>query len=110
MEFGHLRDVEQTYREHFHDALEIAGILFAGAFASIIHAIDPDLMQNTASEKARQVIRIVDAKHRRARKPKKKTKVKIVSELSKKLLEDVKEENEIQIIVVKEDFSKLDIA
>lgn len=45
----HPAKVDETFLEHMAFALKFAGLLFAAAFAALIHAIIPCLFERTAS-------------------------------------------------------------
>ncbi|AXI46609.1 hypothetical protein C1J03_11620 [Sulfitobacter sp. SK012] len=45
----HPAQVEETFLEHMAFALKFAGLLFAAAFAALIHAVIPCLFEKTAS-------------------------------------------------------------
>jgi hypothetical protein len=39
---GHLKDIDETYFEHFRHAFEIGSVLLLSSFAQIFHSIVPD--------------------------------------------------------------------
>ena len=45
----HPSSVNETFLQHMAFALKFAGLLFAAAFAALVHAIVPCLFQKTAS-------------------------------------------------------------
>jgi len=46
---AHPASVNETYFEHFQFALSFAALLFAAAFAALVHALLPFLFERTAS-------------------------------------------------------------
>ncbi len=46
---AHPASVDETYLEHFAFALRFSGLLFAAAFAALVHAFLPFLFEKTAS-------------------------------------------------------------
>lgn len=52
---AHPASVEETYFEHFQFALKFSALLFAAAFAALIHALLPFLFERTASALIRRL-------------------------------------------------------
>ncbi|MFY0692074.1 MAG: hypothetical protein JXR14_09170 [Paracoccaceae bacterium] len=61
---AHPGSVEETYGEHFRFALGFSALLFAAAFAALVHAILPFLFEKTAS---RLIAQLYERTHNRGR-------------------------------------------
>jgi len=47
---GHLRDIDETYMEHFRHAIEIGAILLFSSVAQIVHAVCPNFAPPLGSD------------------------------------------------------------
>ncbi len=52
---AHPASVDETYYEHFLFAMKFSALLFAAAFAALVHAVLPFLFENTASNMIRHL-------------------------------------------------------
>ena len=51
----HLIDTNETYAQHFNAALKIGFIMIFGGFQAIIHAIIPEILKKSASNKIKKL-------------------------------------------------------
>ena len=62
--FNHLDDVKESYFKHFKDAMNISCSLFIGSIQVFIHAFYPDIFTSSASNRCRDIIKLVDNKNK----------------------------------------------
>jgi len=60
--FSHLSQNNENYFSHMKSALKISLIMLTGSIQALIHAIYPDVFTNSASNKCRMIVKIVDDK------------------------------------------------
>ena len=59
---GHLKDIGETYWQHFKFAMSLAFLLFKAGFAVFVHAIVPSLFVTTASETLKEINFILESR------------------------------------------------
>lgn len=60
IESKHLKEVNETYKEHMFNALWISWKLFLAGGACFIHAFVPDWFIHTASNECKNIINLVN--------------------------------------------------
>jgi len=63
--FEHLEEIKEGYFKHGLSALYISYKMFVGSAMALIHAIYPDLFKSNASEICREIVIMVDSKHKK---------------------------------------------
>lgn len=63
---GHLKDIDETYYEHFRHAWEIASVLLLSSFAQFIHSVFPDFTPPFGSD-VDSLISFLDSKRSKNR-------------------------------------------
>jgi len=58
---GHLKDINETYFEHFRHAFEIGSILFLASFVQFLHSVFPNICAPLGSD-ARSLIEFLESK------------------------------------------------
>lgn len=62
LEFNHLKEVNQSYKEHAKDALKISKDLFLTSLKLVVHAIYPDVFTDDASNTCKDIIQMTNNK------------------------------------------------
>lgn len=62
LEFNHLKEVNQSYKEHAKDALKISKDLFLTSLKLVVHAIYPDVFTNDASNICNDIVKMTNKK------------------------------------------------
>jgi hypothetical protein len=62
MDFIHLKNVNQTYIEHFYDAMNFSFMSLRASFYFFIHAIWPDLFLTNGSKQIEKLHNIILSK------------------------------------------------
>jgi hypothetical protein len=62
LEFNHLKEVNQSYKEHAKDALKISKDLFLTSLKLVVHAIYPDVFTDDASNTCKDIIQMANNK------------------------------------------------
>ena len=60
---GHLKDVNETYGEHFKFAMKLTFLLFKAGFAALIHAVIPVLFLSTASDTIKEINFLLESRN-----------------------------------------------
>ena len=58
---GHLKDVNETYLEHFRQAFEIGSVLFLASFGQFAHSLAPNFCPPLGSD-VRSLIEFLESK------------------------------------------------
>ena len=58
---GHLKDINETYLEHFRHAFEIGSVLLLSSFSQLFHSIIPDFHPPYGSD-VESLIRFLESK------------------------------------------------
>jgi hypothetical protein len=62
LEFNHLKEVNQSYKEHAKDALKISKDLFVVSLKLVVHAIYPDVFTDDASKTCNEIVKMANKK------------------------------------------------
>ena len=58
--FKHLQDINEPYFTHMKHAFHISYQMLFGSISAFIHAIYPDICQNTASNISKNIIKLIE--------------------------------------------------